>query len=206
MGSQHGQRYRQIVDRIEALLRSDRGEQLHVDDLCRVAAVSERTLRNAFRKVHGVSPYRFLRGFRMTQARQALMAGRRAARHGDRSRDAVRISRARPVFGRLPLRLRRMPVDHAASRRRARRDRSAGIRLGRVPSPHHEARQVRRPGRTRRQLIKAPLYPPCLPGMRGHRFIAPTAPFSAPSGGGGLVFRPAAFRLISIRHGGLDPA
>jgi transcriptional regulator GlxA family with amidase domain len=74
MGSQHGQRYRQIVDRIEALLRSDRGEQLHVDDLCRAAAVSERTLRNAFRKIHGVSPYRFLRGFRMTQARQALMA------------------------------------------------------------------------------------------------------------------------------------
>jgi AraC family ethanolamine operon transcriptional activator len=80
MGSQHGQRYRQIVDRIEALLRSDRGEQLHVDDLCRVAAVSERTLRNAFRKVHGVSPYRFLRGFRMTQARQALMAA--GARRG----------------------------------------------------------------------------------------------------------------------------
>jgi AraC-like DNA-binding protein len=80
MGSQHGQRYRQIVDRIEALLCSDRGEQLHVDDLCRVAAVSERTLRNAFRKVHGVSPYRFLRGFRMTQARQALMAA--GARRG----------------------------------------------------------------------------------------------------------------------------
>ena len=80
MGSQHGQRYRQIVDRIEALLRSDRGEQLHVDDLCRVAAVSERTLRNAFRKVHGVSPYRFLRGFRMTQAREALMTA--GARRG----------------------------------------------------------------------------------------------------------------------------
>jgi len=45
-----------------------------VDDLCRAAAVSERTLRNAFRKVHGVSPYRYLRGFRMTQARQALMS------------------------------------------------------------------------------------------------------------------------------------
>jgi len=74
MGSQHGQRYRQIVGRIEGLLHSDRGEQLHVDDLCRAASVSERTLRNAFRKVHGVSPYRYLRGFRMTQARQALMA------------------------------------------------------------------------------------------------------------------------------------
>jgi transcriptional regulator GlxA family with amidase domain len=74
MGSQHGQRYRQIVGRIEELLRTDRGEQLHVDDLCRAAAVSERTLRNAFRKVHGVSPYRYLRGFRMTQARQALMS------------------------------------------------------------------------------------------------------------------------------------
>jgi transcriptional regulator GlxA family with amidase domain len=80
MGSQHGQRYRQIVGRIEELLHTDRGEQLHVDDLCRAAAVSERTLRNAFRKVHGVSPYRYLRGFRMTQARQALMSAR--ARRG----------------------------------------------------------------------------------------------------------------------------
>jgi transcriptional regulator GlxA family with amidase domain len=80
MGSQHGQRYRQIVGRIEELLQNDRGEQLHVDDLCRAAAVSERTLRSAFRKVHGVSPYRYLRGFRMTQARQALMSA--GPRHG----------------------------------------------------------------------------------------------------------------------------
>jgi transcriptional regulator GlxA family with amidase domain len=80
MGSQHGQRYRQIVCRIEELLQNDRGEQLHVDDLCRAAAVSERTLRNAFRKVHGVSPYRYLRGFRMTQARQALLSA--GSRHG----------------------------------------------------------------------------------------------------------------------------
>jgi transcriptional regulator GlxA family with amidase domain len=74
MGSQHGQRYRQIVCCIEHLLQNDRGEQLHVEDLCRAAAVSERTLRNAFRKVHGVSPYRYLRGVRMTQARQALLS------------------------------------------------------------------------------------------------------------------------------------
>jgi transcriptional regulator GlxA family with amidase domain len=80
MGSQHGQRYRQIVCSIEEFLRTDRGEQLHVDDLCRAAAVSERTLRNAFRKVHGVSPYRYLRGFRMTQARQALLSA--ASRRG----------------------------------------------------------------------------------------------------------------------------
>ena len=87
MGSQHGQRYRQIVGRIEALLRNDRGEQLHVDDLCRAAAVSERTLRNAFRKIHGVSPYRYLRGFRMTQARQAPSPARlRPPDHPTRTR------------------------------------------------------------------------------------------------------------------------
>ena len=45
-----------------------------MEDLCRAASVSERTLRNAFRKVHGVSPYRYLRVFRMTQARQALLS------------------------------------------------------------------------------------------------------------------------------------
>jgi AraC-like DNA-binding protein len=80
MGSQHGQRYRQIVCRIEELLRNDRGEQLHVEDLCRAAAVSERTLRNAFRKIHGVSPYRFLRTFRMNKARHALLSA--DYRHG----------------------------------------------------------------------------------------------------------------------------
>jgi transcriptional regulator GlxA family with amidase domain len=67
-------RYRQIIDRIETIVRRGVGEPLHVADLCRVAAVSERTLRNAFHKVHGVSPYRYMRAFRLTQARQALLS------------------------------------------------------------------------------------------------------------------------------------
>jgi transcriptional regulator GlxA family with amidase domain len=122
MGSQHGQRYRQIVDRIEALLRSDRGEQLHVDDLCRVAAVSERTLRNAFRKVHGVSPYRFLRGFRMTQARQALMTA--GARRGTVTEVAMQFGFLelgrfsvdyRSVFGECPSTTLRRAVEREAT-------------------------------------------------------------------------------------------
>jgi AraC-like DNA-binding protein len=122
MGSQHGQRYRQIVDRIEALLHSDRGEQLHVDDLCRVAAVSERTLRNAFRKVHGVSPYRFLRGFRMTQARQALMTA--GARRGTVTEVAMQFGFLelgrfsvdyRSVFGECPSTTLRRAVEREAT-------------------------------------------------------------------------------------------
>jgi transcriptional regulator GlxA family with amidase domain len=122
MGSQHGQRYRQIVGRIEQLLQNDRGEQLHVDDLCRAAAVSERTLRSAFRKVHGVSPYRYLRGFRMTQARQALMAA--GSRHGTVTEVAMQFGFLelgrfsvdyRSAFGECPSETLRRALDRPAA-------------------------------------------------------------------------------------------
>jgi transcriptional regulator GlxA family with amidase domain len=122
MGSQHGQRYRQIVGRIEELLRNDRGEQLHVDDLCRAAAVSERTLRSAFRKVHGVSPYRYLRGFRMTQARQALLSA--GSRHGTVTEVAMQFGFLelgrfsvdyRSAFGECPSATLRRALDREAS-------------------------------------------------------------------------------------------
>jgi transcriptional regulator GlxA family with amidase domain len=122
MGSQHGQRYRQIVGRIEQLLQNDRGEQLHVDDLCRAASVSERTLRSAFRKVHGVSPYRYLRGFRMTQARQALMAA--GSRHGTVTEVAMQFGFLelgrfsvdyRSAFGECPSETLRRALDRPAA-------------------------------------------------------------------------------------------
>ena len=81
MGAEHGgfvkrsnSYYRQIVDRIETIACTDVGEPLRVADLCRVACVSERTLRDAFRRIRGISPHRHLRAHRLTQARRALLS------------------------------------------------------------------------------------------------------------------------------------
>ena len=146
MGSQHGQRYRQIVCRIEELLRNDRGEQLHVDDLCRAASVSERTLRNAFRKIHGVSPYRYLARLPHDPGAAGAAVGQFQARDRDRSRDAVRLPRARPVFRRLSLGVRRVPFGDVATRAGARGSGSAAdrIRRGCVPDRSHGAVAIRR--------------------------------------------------------------
>jgi transcriptional regulator GlxA family with amidase domain len=67
--------YRGIVDRIWRIARNRRLEApLHIGELCRIASVSQRTLRNAFHVVHGVTPYRYLRALRMKEARQALVS------------------------------------------------------------------------------------------------------------------------------------
>lgn len=67
------ERYRQIVERIEAMAQAGFEESAHIGDLCRAAAVNQRTLRTAFHFVHGMPPYRYLRSFRMQQARRALL-------------------------------------------------------------------------------------------------------------------------------------
>ena len=68
-----GQRYQSIVDRVEHVARLHPGEPLHVRDLCQICGVTERALRNAFRTIHGKTPYRCLREARMADARQALL-------------------------------------------------------------------------------------------------------------------------------------
>jgi transcriptional regulator GlxA family with amidase domain len=66
--------YRHLVKRIVAVACARMDLPLHIADLCAAAAVSQRTLRNAFHVVHGTSPYRYLRGFRMREARNALLS------------------------------------------------------------------------------------------------------------------------------------
>jgi AraC family transcriptional regulator, ethanolamine operon transcriptional activator len=66
--------YRQIVERIEEIALEQTDEPLHIDDICSVAGVSQRTLRNAFQMVYGSSPYRHLRTMRMSEARKALLS------------------------------------------------------------------------------------------------------------------------------------
>jgi AraC-like DNA-binding protein len=69
--------YSQVVRLTEdyALTQTDCAP--HVADLCRAAAVSERTLEYAFKEILGMSPVAFLQRLRLHQVRQALRAGSR---------------------------------------------------------------------------------------------------------------------------------
>jgi transcriptional regulator GlxA family with amidase domain len=49
---------------------------IRIADLCRAAGVSERTLRNAFHAVYGLSPKRYLRRERFEVARRRLEVAR----------------------------------------------------------------------------------------------------------------------------------
>jgi AraC family transcriptional regulator, ethanolamine operon transcriptional activator len=63
---------RQVVDRAEALLRSRVGVGVSIAQLCQVAGVSERSLRNAFYDVRGMSPKRWAVRARLAEVRRAL--------------------------------------------------------------------------------------------------------------------------------------
>ncbi len=63
---------RQVVDRAEALLRARAGQGVSIAQLCQVAGVSERSLRNAFYDVRGMSPKRWALRARLTDVRRAL--------------------------------------------------------------------------------------------------------------------------------------
>jgi AraC-like DNA-binding protein len=64
-----------IVKIAEDCALSNAGDRLLVTDLCRAAAVSERTLENAFREVMGLTPIAYLVRLRLHRVRQALLAG-----------------------------------------------------------------------------------------------------------------------------------
>src|SRR5258708_32899799 len=65
---------RDLVDRAEALALAEPDEPLHIAALCCALAVSERTLRKAFHKIHGLPPHRHLRLLLLAQVRGALLA------------------------------------------------------------------------------------------------------------------------------------
>jgi transcriptional regulator GlxA family with amidase domain len=62
-----------LVERAEKLALADLDEPLHISALCRALVVSERTLRKAFHRTHGVPPCRHLRMLRLSEARRALL-------------------------------------------------------------------------------------------------------------------------------------
>ena len=65
---------RDLVEQAEKLALADLDEPLHISALCRALTVSERTLRKAFHKTHGLPPCRHLRMLRLAQARSALLS------------------------------------------------------------------------------------------------------------------------------------
>jgi AraC-like DNA-binding protein len=69
------QSYSLIVKSVEDYALSHAGDHLYVSDLCRAAAVSERTLEYAFKEVMGLTPMTYLVRLRLHRVRQALLAG-----------------------------------------------------------------------------------------------------------------------------------
>lgn len=72
--AQAGMSCQALVERAEQLALADLDEPLHISALCRALEVSERTLRKAFHRTHGVPPCRHLRMLRLSQARRALLS------------------------------------------------------------------------------------------------------------------------------------
>lgn len=63
-----------LVQRVEMLVLAELDKPLHISELCRVMAVSERALRKAFNKTCGLPPCRRLRMLRLSEVRRALLS------------------------------------------------------------------------------------------------------------------------------------
>ena len=63
-----------IVKAVEDYALAQTGDRLYVTDLCKVAAVSERTLENVFKEVMGLTPMTYLARLRLHRVREALLA------------------------------------------------------------------------------------------------------------------------------------
>ncbi|WP_375309739.1 helix-turn-helix domain-containing protein [Bradyrhizobium sp. A5] len=65
---------RDLVGQAEILALAEVDEPIQISALCAALSVSERTLRKAFHRIHGLPPCRHLRMLRLKQARRALIA------------------------------------------------------------------------------------------------------------------------------------
>jgi transcriptional regulator GlxA family with amidase domain len=68
------QRYQQIADRFEEVVRANLGKGGHLSVICDAVAVSQRTLTRALRAIHHTTPSRHLRALRLSEARNALLS------------------------------------------------------------------------------------------------------------------------------------
>ena len=62
----------EAVERALVYSRAHTGAPVRISRLCRVVGLSERSLRNAFYRVHGMSPKRCLLADRLREVRRAL--------------------------------------------------------------------------------------------------------------------------------------
>ena len=97
------------LDRVTTILNSDSTHMLRLADLCRLAGISERTLRTIFLESFGMAPGRYLRARKLRAIRAALMCAdpryetvsKIASRFG--MRDLGRMARDyRMLFGEYP--------------------------------------------------------------------------------------------------------
>jgi len=63
-----------IVKAAEDFAMAQSNDRLYVTDLCKMAAVSERTLEYAFKEIMGLTPVTYLTRVRLHRVRQALLA------------------------------------------------------------------------------------------------------------------------------------
>jgi transcriptional regulator GlxA family with amidase domain len=63
---------RETVERVEAYMRANIDAPVRVSTLCRIVGLSERGLREAFYRVHGVSPKQWMLAERLESARRTL--------------------------------------------------------------------------------------------------------------------------------------
>jgi AraC-like DNA-binding protein len=77
-GDRARQAYSSIIKRVEDYVLAHAGDRIFVSDLCRAAAVSERTLESAFREVMDLTPMNYLVRMRLHRVREALLAGSNA--------------------------------------------------------------------------------------------------------------------------------
>ena len=73
------QTHSSIVKDAEDYALSHIDNHLHVTDLCKVVAASERTLENAFKEVMGITPLAYLIRVRLHRVRKALLAATQAS-------------------------------------------------------------------------------------------------------------------------------
>jgi AraC-like DNA-binding protein len=67
---------RRLVEQAERMAFADGQSPPEIATLCHMLGVSERYLRNAFHRVHGIPPHRRLQMLMLSRARQALMSTR----------------------------------------------------------------------------------------------------------------------------------
>jgi transcriptional regulator GlxA family with amidase domain len=113
------QAHSRIVKIAEDHALKNLGNRLFVTDLCRAAAVSERTLETAFKEIMGVTPMSYMVRLRLHRVRTSLLAGTQGSTTV--STEALKwgfwhfgeFSRAyKDCFGELPSdTLRRMPDE-----------------------------------------------------------------------------------------------